>query len=439
MRFAATNESMTDTRHLNSPPGAFAAAVAVPGDKSLSHRALIFAAMANGRSEITGLGTGQDIRASAAVLGELGVRFSVNQGAVVVQSRGVGGFTAPARPLDCQNSGTTMRLLSGVLAAQPFSTSLVGDESLMRRPMRRLVEPLAALGASIGTTPEGTAPVTINPGEDLRGAQVTLPTASAQLRSAFELAAIQAEGDSAITTPPGFRDHTERWLETIGLGERLDDTFVVHPGEIPPTEYDLPGDTSSAAFLWAAAAISPGSEVITHNISLNAGRIGFLEVLDRMGAGVEASVDRALLGDPIGTVRVRGGTLRAIDIEGALTVATLDELPLFAIVASFAEGVSKVRDAAELRVKESDRIRSTCEMVHRLGGGAAATGDGFEVVGLGWLDGGEVDSHGDHRIALASAVAATSARGPVTVSRAAAAAVSWPDFYETLEALWSSR
>jgi 3-phosphoshikimate 1-carboxyvinyltransferase len=395
--------------------------------------------MATGQSEITGLGTGEDVLTSATVLGVLGVEFRADEETVVVESPGVGGFSAPTAPLDCRNSGTTMRLLTGVLAAQPFSSSLVGDESLMRRPMRRLVEPLAALGASIDTTVAGTAPVTIHPGRDLAGARVTLTTASAQLRSAFELAAIQAEGDSAVSSPPGFRDHTERWLETIGLGKRDEDTFVVHPGDIPPATYDLPGDTSSAAFMWAAAAISPGSEVITRNISLNAGRIGFLEVLDRMGAEVEASVDRAILGDPVGTVRVRGAGLRGIDIDGALTVASLDELPLFAIVASFAEGLSRVRDAGELRVKESDRIESTCEMVRRLGGGAEPTSEGFEVVGLGWLDGGEVDSHGDHRIAMASAVAATGARGSVAVSGAGAASVSWPDFYETLEALWSSR
>jgi len=439
MQAAVLNETMTDIRQLNPPRDPFAAAVDLPGDKSLSHRALIFAAMANGRSEITGLGTGDDVLTSATVLGGLGVEFQADDGRVVVSSPGVAGFTAPDGPLDCRNSGTTMRLMTGVLAAQPFSCSLVGDDSLMRRPMQRLVEPLATLGASIGTATGGTAPVTIDPANQLRGSEVTLATASAQLRSAFELAAIQADGGSQVSSPPGYRDHTERWLETIGLGERNQDTFVVHPGTIPGSEYQLPGDTSSAAFMWAAAAISPGSEVITRDISLNAGRIGFLEVLDRMGAEVEASVDRAILGDPVGTVRVRGGRLQGIEIDGALTVASLDELPLFAIVASFADGLSRVRDAAELRVKESDRILSTCEMVRRLGGGAEPTNDGFEIVGLGWLDGGEVNSHGDHRIAMATAVAATQSRTPVTVSGADAAAVSWPDFYETLEALWSSR
>ncbi|NND04137.1 MAG: 3-phosphoshikimate 1-carboxyvinyltransferase [Acidimicrobiia bacterium] len=427
------------TRQLSPPSGEFAASVALPGDKSLSHRALLFSAMAEGTSEIAGLGTGQDIKTTASALAQLGVQYSVANGSVVVTSSGVRGFEAPAAALDCGNSGTTMRLMAGMLAAQPFTSTLVGDKSLSQRPMDRLIEPLGVLGADLSTSADGTPPVTVSPVGGLTGGEVVLTTPSAQLRTAFELAAVQADSDSVVTSPPGYRDHSERWLETVGLGERKDDTFVVHPGSMPATGYVLPGDASSAAFLWAAAAIKEGSEVITSNITLNAGRIGFLEVLERMGAEVDASVDRAILGDPVGTVRVRGCGLRAVHIEGALTIASLDELPLLAIVASFAEGISVVNDATELRVKESDRIKSTCEMVRSLGGGAEATADGFEVVGLGWLDGGEVSSYGDHRIAMAAAVATTGSRGPVRVLGADAASISWPDFYETLEAVWSSR
>ena len=430
---------MMETRELKPPSGQFAAHVQLPGDKSLSHRALLFAAMAAGESTITGLGTGEDVLTTASVLGQLGVGFSAANGQVLVSSKGVADLVEPAEPLNCGNSGTTMRLLTGVLAAQSFATTLVGDASLMRRPMDRLVEPLSVLGAKLDTSETGTAPVTISPVAGLSGGEIVLDTPSAQLRTAFELAAIQAEGDSVVTSPPGYRDHSERWLETIGLGERKDDTFVVHPGSVPATAYDLPGDTSSAAFLWAAAAISEGSEVITPNITLNAGRIGFLEVLEQMGAEVDASVDRAILGDPVGSVRVRGGRLRAVRVDGALTIASLNELPLLAIVASFAEGITKVGDAAELRVKESDRISSTCEMVRALGGGAEATSDGFEVVGLGRLEGGEVSTHGDHRIAMAAGVAATGTAGSVRILGSEAAAVSWPDFYETLDAVWSSR
>ena len=430
---------MTETRQLIPPSGSFAATVELPGDKSLSHRALIFAAMAAGNSRIEGLGTGNDVMTSAKVLGELGVGFAAEDGGVAVASGGVGAWSAPAGPLDCGNSGTTLRLMAGALSGQPYETTLTGDASLSKRPMDRLVEPLGVLGGSVKTSAAGTPPITVQPSAGLHGAEIILKTPSAQLRSAFELAAIQAVGQSVVSSPPGYRDHTERWLETVGLGERKDDTFVVHPGSMPAAKYDLPGDTSSAAFLWAAAAISPGSEVTTPNISLNAGRIGFLEVLERMGAEVDASVDRAILGDPVGTVRVRGRSLRGVSVDGALTIASLDELPLLAVVASFAEGLTSVTDAVELRVKESDRIVSSCEMIRRLGGGAEPTAEGFEIVGLGWLDGGDVASFGDHRIAMAAAVAATAARGPVTISGSEAAAVSWPDFYETLEAVWSSR
>jgi len=430
---------MMERTELIAPRGPFAAQVQVPGDKSLSHRALLFASMAAGKSRISGLGTGADVLTSATVLRELGARFAAEQSSVVVDGPGIGGWTEPAAPLDCGNSGTTMRLLTGALCAQPFVSRLVGDDSLSSRPMDRLVEPLGMLGAAVATDGAGTAPITVSPAGPLHGVEIVLATASAQLRSAFELAAVQAHGDSVVSSPPGYRDHTERWLETMGLGERKDDMFVVHPGAIPTADYELPGDTSSAAFMWAAAAISEGSEVTTPNISLNAGRIGFLEILERMGAQIDASVDRAVLGDPIGTVTVRGSGLRGVRVDGPLTVAALDELPLVAVVASYAEGVTLVCDAAELRAKESDRIASTCEMVRQLGGGAEATSDGFEVVGLGWLDGGDVDSYGDHRIAMAAGVAATAARGPVAVVGSEAAGVSWPDFYETLEALWSSR
>lgn len=430
---------MTDTRELTPPTGRFAAQIRLPGDKSLSHRALMFSAMADGLSTITGLGSGQDILTTASALGNFGIEFSVGNGHMAVSSAGIRNLRPPASEVDCGNSGTTMRLLTGMLSAQPFETTLVGDDSLMRRPMDRLVGPLGVLGAKLTTSASGTAPVVVSPTERLQGAEIVLDTPSAQLRTAFELAAVQADSESVVSSPPGYRDHSERWLETVGLGERKDDTFVVHPGDLPATEYDLPGDTSSAAFLWAAAAIAEGSEVVTPNITLNAGRIGFLEVLERMGAEVSASVDRAILGDPVGTVRVRGAGLRAVSVEGALTIATLDELPLLAIVACYAEGLTVVADATELRVKESDRIHSTCEMVRALGGGAEPTADGFEVVGLGWLDGGEVASYGDHRIAMAAAVAATRSRSSVRITGADAAAVSWPDFYETLEAVWSSQ
>ncbi|MFQ5554962.1 MAG: 3-phosphoshikimate 1-carboxyvinyltransferase [Acidimicrobiia bacterium] len=427
---------MTSTRIVSPQPTPFTATVDVPGDKSLSHRALLFAGMANGTSSVDGLGPGADIAATAEALRHLGVGV---EGATVV-SRGVGAWQEPGRALACGNSGTTMRLLVGALAARPFRTILTGDASLTARPMERLAAPIEALGGRIELAAPGTPPITVGPGTALRGARVEIPIASAQVRSAFELAAVQSEGVSHVTSPPGFRDHTERWLETLGLGERLTPAeFRVYPGDVPPHGYVVPGDASSAAYLWAAAAIRPGSAVTTPEVTLNPGRIGFLQVLDEMGAEVEAEVTRSMLGDPVGTVTVRGRALQGVEIQGSLVAATLDELPLVAVVASFAEGVTTIRDAAELRTKESDRITATCRMVRGLRGGAEEASDGFQVLGLGWLEAGEVDAGGDHRIAMAAAVAATGASGPVVIHGADSVAVSWPSFFDMLEPLWSSR
>jgi 3-phosphoshikimate 1-carboxyvinyltransferase len=421
---------------IDPPGGLFSAAVQVPGDKSLSHRALIFAAMAKGRSRVSGLGTGADIVSTGKVLAALGVRF----GEGVVESDGVEAWQQPSGMLDCGNSGTTMRLIAGALAGRPFRSELSGDASLTKRPMRRLVAPLEALGATVELTDEGTAPIAVEAQRPLHKADIALPIASAQVRSAFCLAALQAVGTSRVDSPGGFRDHTERWLTTMGLGERETPTrFAVQPGPVPTWNYEVPGDPSSAAFLWATAAICEGSEVATPGISLNAGRIGFLEILEAMGAEVAAEVTGALLGDPVGTVTVRGRGLHATEIEGSLAVAALDELPLVAVLAAYGEGVTVVKDAHELRAKESDRIATTVEMIRALGGGAEETEDGFAVVGTGWLEAGTVDSKGDHRIAMAAAIAASKATGPVTITGAGAASVSWPDFFPALEAVWSSR
>ena len=426
---------MTDLT-IYPPRGGFHAEVAVPGDKSLSHRALILAAMATGESRVTGLGPGADVAATREVLGMLGVEIDGDK----VTSPGVDGWTAPEGPLDCGNSGTTLRLLAGVLAGRPFTSTLTGDDSLRARPMRRLVAPLTALGASVALSAGDTAPVTVSASAPLVGTDVALDLASAQVRTAFELAALQAAGPSMIESPPGYRDHTERWLEALGLGTSLVGTaFRINPGPVPPTDYQIPGDPSSAAYLWAAAAISRGSEVTTPGIVLNPGRMGFLQILEMFGAAIEASVTGSILGDAVGTVTVRGHGLFSAEVAGPVAVAALDELPLVAVLGALGEGITVVRDAQELRAKESDRIESTVNMIRALGGGAEPTEDGFAVVGTGWLESGTVATAGDHRIAMAAAVAATGAIGPITIEDAGVAAVSWPGFYEELEATWSSQ
>ncbi len=427
---------MTDSIVLEGPRQPFAAGIEVPGDKSLSHRALILSAMAAGTSTVERTATGRDVQSTLEIIQSLGVEVEGSR----LTSPGITAWRAPAGPLDCGNSGTTMRLLAGALSGSNITATLVGDEFLMRRPMQRLVDPLGALGVEVELSDTGTAPVTIPGVGTTTPADVDIPMASAQVRSAFSLGALRGDGESTITSPAGYRDHTERWLEAMGLGKKESaTTFRIYPGDVPAYDYVIPGDPSSAAFLWAAAAIVPGAHVVTPNISLNPGRIGFLEVLESMGAIITGEVTGAILGDPIGTVGVQGSSLHGTNVRGALAAAALDELPLVAIVASYAEGITRVSDASELRAKESNRIATTVEMVNALGGGAQAFDDGFEVLGLGWLDGGVVETRGDHRIAMAGAVAATGATGPITISGADSASVSWPRFYEALEALWSSR
>ncbi len=416
-----------------NPGSPLRASVQVPGDKSLSHRALLFAAIAEGDSLISGLGPGQDVRSTVAALGQLGVEVDGER----IRSPGIAHWKVPTEPIDCGNSGTTMRLLAGVLSTSSVRATLVGDASLTVRPMHRLVGPLTSLGGSINTSPEGTSPLEVGGVTDAHGASVTIDVASAQVRSAFELAALNVSGSSMIDSPPGFRDHTERWLNAVGRGEWSSSTaFTVHPGPIAPARYDVPGDPSSAAYLWALAATQSDAEILTPGVSLNAGRLGFLQILEEMGAEIEAAVTGEVGGDPIGDVIVRGRTLAAVDIAGDLVASALDEMPLVAVVGAFAQGITRVSDAAELRVKESDRIASTTAMIRALGGGIEARPDGFDVVGTGFLEGGIVESAHDHRIAMSAAVAALRADGPVTIRGADIAGVSWPGFYETLEALW---
>lgn len=424
---------MPDLR-IGGPGGAFSAEARLPGDKSLSHRALLFASMARGDSLVEGRGSGADVRSTEAALRRLGVVIDGER----VRSPGVEDWVDPREPIDCGNSGTTMRLLAGILATSRVRATLVGDSSLMRRPMRRLIDPLAALGGRVRVGDDGRPPIEVGGVDAVGHASVSIPMASAQVRTAFELAALAGDAASEIDSPPGFRDHTERWLSAVGLGEWVTDTaFRVQPGEIPPARYQVPGDPSSAAFLWACAAIHPGSSVTTRGVSLNPGRLGFLEVLDRMGADIEAVVTGSTGGDPVGDVRVGAGALHATTVDGALAIAALDELPLVAVLGAFGEGITSVRGAGELRAKESDRIAAVVGMIRALGGGAEAVDDGFDVVGTGFLEPGTVDTAGDHRIAMAAAVAGTRVPDGVVIRDAEIASVSWPDFYATLEELWS--
>ena len=419
-------------RVVSPAKGPFTTGVRVPGDKSLSHRALIFSALASGESEVTGLAPGRDVASTAGALETLGMGRDGDR-ITPMPPRD------PGKAIYCGNSGTTMRLLAGALGPAPFRVTLTGDASLNARPMRRLVAPLGALGVDVRTQGDGTAPISTG-AATITHADAAIDVASAQVRTAFELAALRGDAPSTIDSPGGFRDHTERWLSAFGLGERVDATRMrIDPGEIPPARYAVPGDPSSAAYLWASAALVPGARVATPEVSLNPGRLGFLAILERMGAQVHGEVTGSIHGDPIGVVSVEGGALQAVDVSGDLVAAAIDELPLVAVLAAHAEGITVVRDAQELRAKESDRVASTVAMIRALGGGAESTEDGFAVVGTGFLDGGAVDAGGDHRIAMSAAVAATTAAESVAIRGASIVGISWPSFFETLEAVWSSR
>jgi 3-phosphoshikimate 1-carboxyvinyltransferase len=419
---------------LSGPGGSFSATVTVPGDKSLSHRALMFAAMAEGDSIVTGLGPGEDIVSTVTALERLGVTVIGER----VRSPGVLGWHGPDGPIDCGNSGTTMRQLAGILSTSPIQVTLTGDPSLSSRPMTRLVGPLEALGGVISVSPGGTAPIVVGGARSIHGASISITVASAQVRTAFEYAALVADTPSTIESPAGFRDHTERWLAAVGRGHWSSPTaFTVVPGPLPPARYDVPGDPSSAAYLWATAAIEPGATITTPGISLNPGRLGFLQILDNMGAIVQAEVTGSTGGDPVGTVTVEGSDLHGISIDGDLVTSSLDELPLVAVVGAYAEGITSVSDAAELRTKESDRIDAVVAMLRGLEGGIEPRPDGFDVVGTGFLAGGTVDTASDHRIAMAGTVAATKALDTVIITDAEVASVSWPGFYATMESLWS--
>lgn len=418
---------------IDLPTGPFSATVQVPGDKSLGHRALVLSALAAGESRVAGLSGGADIRSTAAVIGGLGVTVEDDR----VQSPGIAGWRTPAVPLDCGNSGTTMRLMTGALAGSGVAGTLVGDASLSRRPMRRVAAPLEKMGASIRLTRDGTAPIMIDGGQ-LVGTRVEIPIPSAQVRTAVALAALSADRPTVIESPPGYRDHTETWFEHLGHGRRVGETaFEVTPGPVDPLSLAIPGDPSSAAFLWAAAAVRPGSTVTTPGISLNPGRLGFLRALIAMGATVEVTPVGDVMGDPVGDVTLTSGPLHGVTLEGAEVAATVDELPLIAVLAAMADGVTVVSGAAELRAKESDRLDGSVRLARLAGAPARVDEDGF-VVGEGPADATPaIAARGDHRIAMAAAIAAIAQGRPVEVEGFEVCAVSWPGFRTALEGLWS--
>ncbi|GMV41675.1 MAG: 3-phosphoshikimate 1-carboxyvinyltransferase [Myxococcales bacterium] len=410
-----------------------AVTVRVPGDKSIGHRAVMLSALADGVSRITGLSGGEDNRSTVACLRALGVDIEeAGAGALLVRGVGLGGLRSPAGDLDCGNSGTTMRLMAGVLAGQALPARLVGDASLSRRPMRRVIEPLEAMGARVVAEGEGGRPPLRVWGGGLRGIAWMSPVASAQVKSAILLAGLRAEGETSVTEPALSRDHTERMLRRRGVDVRVDGLRVsLEPVKrLDAMDVDVPGDPSSAAFPLAMAILT--GAVTVAGVGVNPTRTGFLDALQAMGAAVAVSEGPDAGGEPTADLRVERVSLRGAVIEGALIPRLIDEVPILAVLATQARGVTEIRDAAELRVKESDRIAVVAAHLRALGGHVEERPDGLIVEGPTPLRGARLESHGDHRIAMAGAVAGLIAKGETIIEDVACVATSFPGFVELL-------
>lgn len=419
------------------PVPALVGHVAVPGDKSISHRAVLVGSICEGETRITGFGRSRDTEATIAAVRALGVEISEDDvDTLTVHGVGLRGLSEPAHSLDCANAGTLMRLLPGLLAGQRGRFELVGDESLSARPMERIAEPLRRMGASIETT-DGHAPLVVE-GASLTPIDYELPVASAQVKSAVLLAGLLADGETTIVEPLPTRDHTERLLERAGaeIRRRPQSVSVRGAERLVLGEIEIPGDFSSAAPLLVAAAIVPGSELTVHGVGLNPRRTGLVAVLERMGARVAVYNRRAIGGEPAGDIEMRASELVGTTVTAAEVPTLVDELPLFAVAACHAHGDSLVRGAAELRLKETDRIDAVAEELRRLGGHIRATPDGFRIRGVpARLRGGVFDTRGDHRLAMLGAVAGVSSREGVELRGAEAVETSFPGFFRVLAQL----
>lgn len=420
----------------------FAAELKVPGDKSISHRAAILASLSNGPCEIDGFLPSEDCMATVNALRQLGVEIEElptdpgeSMKLRVIGRRGR--FEQPDGPLDCGNSGTTIRLLSGVLASQPFETELVGDESLSRRPMDRIARPLRKMGAKVsGRGSKCTAPLRVTGSVDLKPINYNLPVASAQVKSAILLAGLFADGRTTVTEPFRSRDHTERMLNYLLVKTVSEGTTVsTWGGQIPESrDLTVPGDLSSAAFWIAATAARPGAHLLVRNVGLNPTRSGILMALIRMGARINEVIDEEN-GEPVGTIEVFGSELSGIEIGGDEIPKVIDEVPILAVMGALAEGKTIIRDAHELRVKESDRISAVAENLRRLGVTVQEFADGMEIEGGAELKGAKVESLGDHRIAMAFSIAGLYAKGETVVKDVECVGTSYPGFETELKQL----
>nr|WP_322939472.1 bifunctional prephenate dehydrogenase/3-phosphoshikimate 1-carboxyvinyltransferase [Pseudomonas sp. s4] len=420
----------TDLIFLAKPGSSLAGRIRVPGDKSISHRSIMLGSLAEGTTEVEGFLEGEDALATLQAFRDMGVVIEgPHHGRVTIHGVGLHGLKAPAGPLYMGNSGTSMRLLSGLLAAQPFDTTLTGDASLSKRPMNRVAKPLREMGAVIETGPEGRPPLSIKGGQRLTGMAYDMPMASAQVKSCLLLAGLYAAGSTSVTEPAPTRDHTERMLRGFGYPVSVEGSTVsVEAGhKLTATRIEVPADISSAAFFLVAASIAEGSELVLEHVGINPTRTGVIDILKLMGGDITLENQREVGGEPVADIRVRAAKLKGIDIPEDLVPLAIDEFPVLFVAAACAEGRTVLRGAEELRVKESDRIQVMADGLIALGVKAEPTPDGIIIEG-GSIGGGEVWAHGDHRIAMSFSVASLRATAPIRIHDCANVATSFPNF-----------
>lgn len=420
-----------------SPASSVSGSITLPGDKSISHRYGMLAAIAEGTSKISNYSSGADCQSTLACMRALGVSIESKDGVVCVHGRGLDGLRAPSAALDAGNSGSTIRMLSGILAAQPFATTIGGDESLSRRPMQRIMQPLAQMGARIEARDNRFPPLTIH-GAKLHPIDYTLPVSSAQVKSCVLLAGLYADGRTTVHEPLRTRDHTELALREFGADVEVDGLSVTVTGraKLQGRELRVPGDLSSAAFFLVAALIVPEAALTINGVGLNPTRSALLDFLAEMGAQIKILDVSSAGGELAGNILIRkshgSGTVRGGLLEKARTAALIDEIPVLAVLGAASENGLIVRDASELRIKETDRIATIAENFQRMGLQIHVREDGFEVPGRQQFHAVELDSFGDHRIAMAFSVAALAADGPCAILGAESASVSFPEFFDTL-------
>ena len=419
------------------PGGCLKGEIRVPGDKSISHRSIMLGSLAEGTTHIKGFLEGEDAIATLNAFRAMGVKIDgPANGQITVQGVGLHGLTKPQGPVDLGNSGTSMRLISGLLAGQDFDTTLTGDKSLSSRPMKRIIDPLSQMGANIESTEKGTPPLNIRGTGTLNGIEYQMPMASAQVKSSVLLAGLYAKGTTCVTEPAPTRDHTERMLSGFGYSlERQGAKVCLQGGgKLTATDIDIPGDISSATFFIVGAAITPGSDVTLMHVGINPTRIGVINILRLMGADIRVENERDIGGEPVADIRVRSSDLSGIVIPLDQVPLAIDEFPAIFIAAACSRGETVLAGAQELRVKESDRIQVMADALINVGVDAQPTPDGMVIQG-GAIQGGEVDSRGDHRIAMAMSIAALRSNAPIIINDCANVNTSFPGYAERANSL----